>query len=360
MSSIRLLVTGGAGFIGSNLVRAALRDAPAVDVRVIDDFSTGLERNLVGLDVEIVRGSILDERALARAMSGRDAVVHLAALPSVPRSIADPVSSHAANATGTLCVLEAAREAGVAHVVVASSSSVYGANPALPKSELSWTRPLSPYAVSKLSTEAYALAYQESYGLATLAFRFFNVYGPGQRHDHAYAAVIPRFVRAVLTGEPVVVHGDGLQSRDFTYVDTVCRILLEASMRSVHHPQPVNLAFGARTDLRTVLAELERIVGHRVERTFTPARPGDVRHSQADDSRLRELFPDGGGDRRPRRGVSETRPSRLPAALGGGTVRVSLTPLLGRRSPPPIRLGPRRAQAAPSPTAAAIGVPGGV
>lgn len=289
---MRLLVTGGAGFVGSNLVRLVLREAPYTDIRVIDDFSTGLESNLAGLDAEVVRGSILDDRALTRAMAGRDAVVHLAALPSVPRSIEDPMSSHAANATGTMSVLEMARRADVSHVVVASSSSVYGANPALPKDELSWTRPLSPYAASKLATEAYALAYQASYGLPTLAFRFFNIYGPGQRHDHAYAAVIPRFVHAVLSEDPVVVHGDGLQTRDFTYVETVCQVLLDAVTRSVSHDQPVNLAFGTRTDLRTVLAELEEITGRRIDRTFVPPRSGDVRHSQADSTCLRRLFPD--------------------------------------------------------------------
>lgn len=289
---MRLLITGGAGFVGGNFVRLVLRDSPGTDIRVIDDFSTGLERNLAGLDVEVSRSSILDESALARAMAGRDAVVHLAAIPSVPRSIEDPVSSHAANATGTLYVLEAARRAGVPHVVVASSSSVYGGNSALPKHELSWTRPLSPYAASKLSTEAYALSYQASYGLPTLAFRFFNIYGPGQRHDHAYAAVIPRFVHAALGGKPVIVQGDGLQTRDFTYVETVCQVLLDAVTRSVHHPQPVNLAFGTRTDLRTVLDQLEQITGRPIERTFVPPRPGDVRHSQADNASLRELFPD--------------------------------------------------------------------
>ncbi|MEU5938168.1 NAD-dependent epimerase/dehydratase family protein [Micromonospora sp. NPDC047548] len=289
---MRLLITGGAGFVGSNLVRVVLREVPNADVRVIDDFSTGLERNLAGIEAEIVRGSILDDWALTRAMAGRDAVVHLAALPSVPRSVADPVSSHAANATGTVNVLEAARRADVSHVVVASSSSVYGANPALPKNELTWTRPLSPYAASKLATEAYALAYQASYGLPTLAFRFFNIYGPGQRHDHAYAAVIPRFVHAVLTGEPVVVHGDGLQTRDFTYVETVCQVLLDAVTRSVCHDQPVNLAFGTRTDLRTVLAELEQITGRRIDPEFLPPRSGDVRHSQAENTCLRQLFPD--------------------------------------------------------------------
>lgn len=289
---MRLLVTGGAGFIGANLTRAALADPSFTDVRVIDDLSTGALSSLEGLGVETVEGSILDDSALDEAMSGRDAVVHLAALPSVPRSILEPVASHHANATGTLCVLEAARRHGLRHVVVASSSSVYGANPALPKNELAWTRPLSPYAVSKLATEAYALAHQFSYGLPTLAFRFFNVYGPGQRHDHEYAAVVPRFVHAALRGEPIVFYGDGRQSRDFTYVDTVCAVLLDAVRRSVHHSQPVNLAFGTRTDLHAVAAELERILGHPIERHCAPPRAGDVRHSGADSRLLQELFPD--------------------------------------------------------------------
>lgn len=290
----KLLVTGGAGFIGSNLVRAALRTAGPEfgDIRVVDDLSTGTAARLAGLPVEMVTGSILDPATLRRALADRDVVIHLAALPSVPRSVRDPLGSHAANATGTISVLEAARLAGVSQVIVASSSSVYGSNPELPKQELAWTRPLSPYAVSKLATEAYALAYQTTYDLATLAFRFFNVYGPGQRHDHAYAAVIPRFVHAALAGEPVTVNGDGLQSRDFTYVQTVCDVLLDAATRSVWHPQPVNLAFGTRTDLRTVLTELEQIIGRPIEVRHAPPRQGDVRHSQADNSVLRELFPD--------------------------------------------------------------------
>ncbi|MEV4478300.1 NAD-dependent epimerase/dehydratase family protein [Micromonospora coxensis] len=291
MSQTRLLITGGAGFIGANLVRAALA-AETYTVRVVDDFSTGLEANLAGLPVEVVRCSILDEPTLRRAVAGMDAVVHLAALPSVARSVADPLGSHRVNTTGTLNVLEAARHTGVRQVVVASSSSVYGGNPVLPKHELAWTRPLSPYAVTKLATEAYALAYQESFGMSTLAFRFFNVYGPGQRHDHAYAAVVPRFVHAALTGEPAVVHGDGLQSRDFTYVDTVCQVLLDAVWREVSHPQPVNLAYGTRTDLRSVIAEIETVLGREIEVRHAPPRPGDVRHSQAENVTLRKLFPD--------------------------------------------------------------------
>ncbi|MET7375528.1 NAD-dependent epimerase/dehydratase family protein [Micromonospora arida] len=289
---MRLLITGGAGFIGSNLARAAILRRAVTDIRILDDLATGRMSNLDGLDVDTIPGSMLDDEALDRAMAGRDAVVHLAALPSVPRSLRDPIASHHANATGTLRVLEAARRHEVSHVVVASSSSVYGANPVLPKTELAWTRPLSPYAVSKLATEAYALAYQTSFGLPTLAFRFFNVYGPGQRHDHGYAAVIPRFVYAALRDEPIELHGDGRQSRDFTYVETVCAVLLDAVERSVSHPQPVNLAFGARAELHTVVSELEQIIGRPISRRHVAPRPGDVRHSDADNRVLRSLFPD--------------------------------------------------------------------
>ncbi|MFG3689959.1 NAD-dependent epimerase/dehydratase family protein [Micromonospora sp. NPDC047740] len=288
---MRLLITGGAGFIGANLVRIATADPAVTDIRVLDDLSTGSRSNLAGLDVELREGSILDEARLSRAMAGRDVVVHLAAMSSVPGSIREPIAAHGINATGTLSVLEAARREGVRHVVLASSSSVYGANPELPKSELTWTSPLSPYAAAKLATEAYASAYQACYGLPTLAFRLFNVYGPGQRHDHAYAAVIPQFVHAALHDEPVVIHGDGHQSRDFTYVDTVCEVILDAVRRHVHQPQPVNLAFGARTDLHSVLAELELILGRPVARRYAPARTGDILHSEADNHLMRQLFP---------------------------------------------------------------------
>ncbi|WBB99903.1 MULTISPECIES: NAD-dependent epimerase/dehydratase family protein [unclassified Solwaraspora] len=288
---MRILITGGAGFIGSNLARAALVEPAVKEVTVLDDLSVGLRDNLTRLDVEVVEGSILDPAALDAAMAGREAVVHLAALPSVPRSLRDPVASHHANATGTLLVLEAARRHDVAHLLVASSSSVYGMNPTLPKTELTWTRPMSPYAASKLATEAYALAHQASFGLPTLALRFFNVYGPGQRHDHAYAAVIPRFVHAALRGEPALVHGDGTQSRDFTYVGTVCAVILDALRRRVHHPHPVNLAFGARASLLEVLDDLAGLLGRRVDREHAPPRPGDVAHSLADTATLQALFP---------------------------------------------------------------------
>ena len=285
---MRVLITGGAGFIGSNLAR---RLVTAADVVVLDDFSTGFRHNLEGVDVELIEGSILDDASLRRASDGVDAIVHLAARPSVPRSIADPVASHLANASGTVAVLEAARRAS-AHVVVASSSSVYGANPTLPKHEDLATRPLSPYAASKLATEAYTNAYLHSYGLDTLAFRFFNVFGPHQPAGHAYAAVVPAFVDAALAGRPLTVFGDGTQSRDFTYVDTVTAVIADAVERRVADPEPVNLAFGSRTDLLTLIAELEHQLGGSLEREHLAVRAGDVPHSQADSSRLRALFPD--------------------------------------------------------------------
>ena len=182
---MRLLITGGAGFIGSNLAKLAL--ANDVEVTILDDLSTGYRENIQDLDVTFIEGSILDVDAVRKSLVGVDSVIHLAALGSVPRSIQDPMASHAANATGTLTVLDEARQAGVKHFVVSSSSSVYGMNPALPKSEREWVRPMSPYAVSKLATEQYVLAYQQSFGMETLAFRFFNVYGPGQKAGHVYA-----------------------------------------------------------------------------------------------------------------------------------------------------------------------------
>ena len=284
-----VLVTGGAGFIGANLV-AALLDRGS-SVRVFDDLSTGSVENLRGLEVEFVEASLLDQSRVRNALVGTSCVVHLGALPSVPRSLKDPVASHHANITGTLHVLEAAREQGT-HVVVASSSSVYGATPGMPKRESMPTRPLSPYAVTKLATESYALAYGHSYGLPTLAFRFFNVYGPMQPADHDYAAVIPTFIEACLRGRPLPVFGDGEQSRDFTNVGTVTAVLADAVERRVVSDDPVNLAVGTNTTINALIAELEGLMG----RTFTiarhPARMGDVRSSSADPSALNALFPD--------------------------------------------------------------------
>ncbi|MFI9331548.1 NAD-dependent epimerase/dehydratase family protein [Kitasatospora sp. NPDC052868] len=289
---MRVVVTGGAGFIGANLVRALLARPEVAQVRVVDNLSTGSKANLAGTDAVLYEGSILEPALLDEAFTGADAVVHLAALPSVPRSVSDPLASHHANATGTLEVLEAARRAGGPYVAAASSSSVYGANRELPKRETMRTAPMSPYAVSKLATEAYLAAYHHCYGLGVLPLRFFNVFGPLQPAGHAYAAVVPAFLDAALAGRPLTVHGDGGQSRDFTYIGTVTQVITEAVLRRVVHADPVNLAFGTRTTLLELVGELESVLGHPVEVAHTEARPGDVRDSQADNSRLRELFPD--------------------------------------------------------------------
>lgn len=288
---MRVVITGGAGFIGANLARTLT--ATGDEVVVVDDLSTGFRANLDGLDVDLREGSILDSDLLEHAVDGADAVVHLAAVPSVPRSVADPVTSHAANATGTLMVLDAARRSSrPPHVTVASSSSVYGANPELPKHEDLRCVPMSPYAVTKLATESYAVAFANCYGLETMPFRFFNVFGPLQAAGHAYAAVIPQFISAAMEGLPLPLEGDGTQSRDFTYVGTVVRVLAEAARRRITSPQPVNLAFGGSTTLLELIAMLEDRLGRALEIDRRPPRAGDVPHSQADPARLTRLFPD--------------------------------------------------------------------
>lgn len=288
---MRVVVTGGAGFIGANLVRALCARDDIGAVIVVDDLSTGSRSNLEGFDVELREGTILDSDLLDEAFSGADAVVHLAARPSVPRSINDPFASHEANASGTLQVLEAVRHQKVPYVVAASSSSVYGNREALPKHELIPPAPLSPYAASKLATEAYVRAYAASFDVDALVFRFFNVFGPLQPAGHAYAAAIPAFVDGALQEEPIPIFGDGKQTRDFTYVGSVVALILEAIERRVVSPEPVNLAFGSRRSLLEVISMIEELVGHEVEREHFPPRPGDVRHSQADSERLHALFP---------------------------------------------------------------------
>ncbi len=288
-----ILVTGGAGFVGANLCRRLVATDGIGAVVAFDDLSTGSKENLEAVPgVELVIGDIVDTDGLADALRGIDAVVHLAARPSVPKSIKDPVASHTANATGTVSVLEAMRRADVGHVVVASSSSVYGANPTLPKVETLKPSPVSPYAASKLATEAYALAYAPSFGMDALAFRFFNIFGPLQPAGHDYAAVVPAFVSAALEGRPLPVHGGGVQTRGFTFVDTVTAVLADAVLRRVAHPEPVNLAFGTRTSLQELIALIGEVLGQEVQQEALPTRAGDVRDSQADSSRLRSLFPD--------------------------------------------------------------------
>ncbi len=284
-------MTGGAGFIGANLVRA-LSDGPDNDIVVLDDLSFGFRSNLDGLDVAFVEGSILDEDLLATAMEGVSSVVHLAARSSVPRSIAHPLAAHEDNTTGTVRVLEAARAQDDVQVIVASSSSVYGANDTLPKHEGLAARPVSPYAASKLATEAYTLAWGHSYDMPVLALRFFNVFGPLQPPLHTYAAVIPAFLSAAMQGQPLTVHGDGTQCRDFTYVDTVVSVIVDAIQRRVSHLEPLNLAFGQKITLLEVISELEVVLDRKLPVDFQPSRVGDVARSQADSSALRRLFPD--------------------------------------------------------------------
>ncbi len=300
---MKVVVTGGAGFIGANLCRVLAGEEFVDQLVVLDDLSTGSRENLADFpSIELVEGSILNAEDLDRVMSGSHTVVHLAARPSVPRSLADPMATHHVNATGTMMVLEAARRHGADQVLVASSSSVYGANPALPKREDMVPMPVSPYAASKLATEAYALSYARSFDLPTLVFRFFNVFGPLQPASHAYAAVVPAFVSCALAGKPLPVHGDGTQTRDFTFVGTVASVLTDAIRRHVVDAEPVNLAYGSRVSLLELIALLEEATGHELQRHHVEARAGDVPHSQADRTRLCRLFPD-------------VRPTPLPDGL---------------------------------------------
>ncbi|MCP2243611.1 NAD-dependent epimerase/dehydratase family protein [Lentzea aerocolonigenes] len=285
---MKIVVTGGAGFIGANLCRELVRRG--AHVIVLDDLSTSEQSNLDGLDVELRVKSVLDRQAVTDACRSADSVVHLAAVPSVPRSLLDPRRSHDVNVTGTLEVLQAARTSG-AHVVVASSSSVYGSNPLLPKSEEMACLPMSPYASGKLAAESYALSFQHCFDLPCTVFRFFNVFGPLQRPAHAYAAVVPSFVWAALRREPLVVFGDGQQSRDFTFVESVVEVLADCVTRAVSCAHPVNLAFGTRTSLNELITKLSALLGRELDVVHRPARNGDVPHSQASSSALRGLFP---------------------------------------------------------------------
>lgn len=285
---MRVLVTGGAGFIGANLCRRLLEDDH--DVVVIDNLSTGYRSNLAGLALDFREADIRDARAVASAARRADAIVHLAARASVPRSIESPALTHAVNVNATMNVLLEARELG-AHLVFASSSSVYGANKQLPKREDMRPQPMSPYAVSKLAAESYVLAFQHVYDMSSLAFRFFNVYGPLQSAGHAYAAVIPSFMAALQAGKPLIVFGDGAQCRDFTSVDTVVGVLADAVNRRVSSDDAINLAFGTRVSLLELIDLLEQVAGRRARTQHVDERVGDVRASQADGSRLRALFP---------------------------------------------------------------------
>jgi UDP-glucose 4-epimerase len=285
---MRVLVTGGAGFIGSHVVTRLL--ATGRDVRVLDNLSTGHESNLalVAGEIDLVEGDIRDLAATKSAIRGCDAVVHLAAVPSVPRSIADPVTTHEANATGTLNVLLAARDAGTSRVVFASSSSIYGAAAELPKRESLKPLPISPYAVSKLAAESYCRSFFDVYALETVALRYFNVFGPRQDPQSEYSAVIPKFIWAFRHGEPPVIFGDGEQSRDFTYVDNVVDANLAALDTMGIGGRVYNIACGERITLNELAEGLRDETGTTVDVVHGPARAGDVRHSHADISLARE------------------------------------------------------------------------
>ncbi len=292
---MRVLITGGAGFIGTNL-RLRLEAEPGVSqVVVIDDLTSGYADNLTGSSGKTTfnKGSVNEIDLLRECLRGTDAVVHLAARPSVAKSIEDPSMTTLANVHGTLSVLEAMRAfAPTAHLVFASSSSVYGANQTLPKHEQMATFPVSPYAASKLAGEVYSLAYQASFGIPVTAFRFFNVYGPYQRPGHAYAAVVPAFLDALIRGVPLPVHGDGHQTRDFTFVGTLVEALVRTIFQRATSTQPINLAFGTRTNLLDLITYIEVVADRSAAISHLPNRMGDVRDSQASNEALRALLPD--------------------------------------------------------------------
>jgi nucleoside-diphosphate-sugar epimerase len=287
----RYLVTGGAGFIGSGILRALLdRGEP---VRVLDNCRTGRRETLesLGSRAEVIEGGVEDPAAVERAVQGVEFVLHQAAIPSVQRSVESPLESHAANLTGTLVLLEAARRAGVRRFVYASSSSVYGETPELPKVETMPPNPASPYAAGKLGGELYCRIYHRLHGLETVSLRYFNVFGPGQREDSPYAAVVPRFLAALGRGEPPVIYGDGRQSRDFTYIDNVVQANLAAcEAGSAAAGEVFNIASGERATLLELLGHLERLTGRSLPPRHEPARRGDVRDSLADIGKAKRLL----------------------------------------------------------------------
>lgn len=287
MKDKRVVVTGGAGFIGSNLSADLCREN---EVTVIDDFSTGRDGNIKNLvsrgKVRLVKGSITSLDALKTAFRGADYVLHQAAIPSVPRSVSDPIKTNDAGITGTLTVLVAARDCGVRKVVFASSSSVYGETPELPKRENMECRPMSPYAVTKLAGEHYCRVFTEIYGLETTSLRYFNVYGPMQDPKSEYAAVVPKFIDCALKGEAFPIFGDGLQSRDFTFVKDVVRgnlMAAESDATGVY-----NIGGGKRTAVIELAKTVSEVVGSGMKVVYLPPRPGDVRDSWADTSKAKK------------------------------------------------------------------------
>jgi len=277
----RVLVTGGAGFIGSNLVRGLLERGDAV--RVLDNFSTGNRENLDGLDVDIVEGELRSYERVHNAVRGVEVVYHLGALGSVPRSVQDPLTSSAVNVEGTLNVLLAARDEGIRRVVFSSSTSVYGSSRTLPTREDQPPDPLSPYGVAKLAAERYCISFSRVYdSFESVVLRYFNVFGERQSPFSQYAAVVPRFVTAIAAGEPIDVHGDGEQSRDFTYVGNVVDATIRAGHADGASGESFNVAAGDPTSVNRIADTIGAILGKPVERRMLPSRPGDIRNSWAD------------------------------------------------------------------------------
>jgi UDP-N-acetylglucosamine/UDP-N-acetyl-alpha-D-glucosaminouronate 4-epimerase len=279
----RALVTGGAGFIGHHLVRRLIADG--YEVCVLDNFATGRRERLEGLDLDVVEGDLRSYERAHAAVRGAEVVFHLGALPSVPRSVQDPLTTGAVNVEGTLNVLLAARDEGVRRVVFASSSSVYGASPKLPKTEVDQPLPISPYGVSKVAAEHYCRAFTTVYGLETVSLRLFNVFGPGQDPLSQYAAVVPRFITAMASRDRPLVYGDGLQTRDFTYVEDVVAAFLLAAEAKVPGGDVFNIAAGSETSLLDLIEILNDLLGSEVEPEFAPARAGEVRRSRSDISK---------------------------------------------------------------------------
>ena len=287
MNMSKVAVTGGAGFIGSNLVARLI--AEGHDVVVVDDLSTGLLSNVKEQNCEFHQLSITDVASLNSAIKDCGTIFHLGARGSVPRSIKNPIATHEVNATGTLNVLEVARRSG-AHVVFSSSSSVYGRNMQLPKDESMWLGPMTPYAASKLSAEGYVQAYATAYKVPTTLLRFFNVFGPRQRPDHEYAAVLPKWIWLAMRKQPIQVFGDGTSSRDFTYVDTVLDVVMTAMKQKVVSDGAINLAYGNRISLNYTIELLKKHFPE-LQVNYSTDRPGDVKESQNSPQLLKELFP---------------------------------------------------------------------
>lgn len=281
------LVTGGAGFIGSHMAEALL--AQGHQVRVCDNLSTGKRAN-VPAGVELIEGDLADPGVAARAVAGCDYVLHQAAIPSVPRSVKDPLGSHRANVDATLQMLVAARDAGVQRLVFAGSSSTYGNSPTLPKREDMRPAPLSPYALQKWAGEQYCQMFSSLYGLETVTIRYFNVFGPRQAPDSPYSGVISLFTKALLAGQSPTIHGDGRQTRDFTYVANVVDGVLKAATAPGASGEVINVATGGRISLIELVRAINVILGTNIEPTFGPPREGDVKDSQADIFKARKML----------------------------------------------------------------------